>query len=74
MSPVLDGHWGTGVRPQYAMGTTTPNANTGVPSVDGMPAIVDGTPVRVVVLALSAAAGLTALKVAGFKFNIGVSA
>jgi hypothetical protein len=34
---------------------------------------IDGTPVRVVVLALSAAAGLMALKAAGFKFNVGVS-
>jgi hypothetical protein len=35
--------------------------------------IVDGTPIRVVVLALAAAAGLTALKMAGIRFNIGVS-
>lgn len=35
--------------------------------------IIDGTPVRVVVLALSAAVGLTALRWAGFKFNVGVS-
>lgn len=34
---------------------------------------IDGTPVRVVVLALAAAAGLTALKLAGFRFNVGVS-
>jgi hypothetical protein len=36
--------------------------------------VIDGTPVRVVVLAFSAAAGLTALKWAGFRFNVGVSA
>jgi hypothetical protein len=35
--------------------------------------VVDGTPVRVCVLALAAAAGLTALKFAGFRFNVGVS-
>lgn len=35
--------------------------------------VIDGTPVRVVVLALAAAAGLTALRWAGFRFNIGVS-
>lgn len=35
--------------------------------------VIDGTPVRVVVLALAAAASLTALKWAGFKFNVGVS-
>lgn len=34
---------------------------------------IDGTPIRVVVLALAAAAGLTALKMAGIRFNIGVS-
>lgn len=36
--------------------------------------VVDGTPVRVVVYALSAAVGLFALRMAGFKFNVGVSA
>lgn len=35
---------------------------------------VNGTPVRVVVIALAAAAGLTALRLAGFRFNVGVSA
>ncbi len=35
---------------------------------------VNGTPVRIVVLAFAAAAGLTALKLAGFRFNVGVSA
>lgn len=35
--------------------------------------VVDGTPVRVVMLALSAAAAITALKWAGFRFNVGVS-
>lgn len=35
--------------------------------------VIDGTPVRVVVLALAAAAGLWALKVAGLRFNVGVS-
>jgi hypothetical protein len=36
--------------------------------------VIDGTPIRVVVLAVAAAAGLTALKWAGFRFNVGVSA
>lgn len=36
--------------------------------------IVDGTPIRVVVLALAAAGGLFALKTAGLRFNVGVSA
>lgn len=35
--------------------------------------VIDGTPVRVVVLMFAAAAGLTALRFAGFKFNVGVS-
>lgn len=35
--------------------------------------VVDGTPVRVVLYALSAAAGLWALRLAGIKFNVGVS-
>lgn len=35
--------------------------------------VIDGTPIRVVVLCLAAAAGLTALKWAGFRFNVGVS-
>lgn len=39
-----------------------------------LPSIIDGTPVRVVVLSLSAAVGLWALHAAGFRFNVGVSA
>lgn len=35
--------------------------------------VIDGTPVRVVVLTLSAAGALLALKWAGFRFNVGVS-
>lgn len=35
--------------------------------------VVDGTPVRVALLALSAAVSLTALRWAGFRFNVGVS-
>lgn len=56
----------------YQMPTHT---TTGTAPVDaGIAQVVDGTPVRVVVLAFSAAAGLMALKLAGFKFNVGVSA
>jgi hypothetical protein len=36
--------------------------------------IIDGTPVRVGVLAFAAAAGLWAFKMAGLRFNVGVSA
>jgi hypothetical protein len=35
--------------------------------------VIDGTPVRVVVLGLAAAATLTALRWSGVKFNVGVS-
>jgi hypothetical protein len=35
---------------------------------------VNGTPVRIVTIAFAAAAGLFALKLSGFKFNVGVSA
>lgn len=35
---------------------------------------VNGTPVRIVTIAFAAAAGLWAIKLAGFKFNVGVSA
>lgn len=34
--------------------------------------VIDGTPVRVAMLALAAAVGLAALKWAGFRFNVGV--
>lgn len=36
--------------------------------------VVDGTPMRVVIYAFAAAAGIVALRMAGFKFNVGVSA
>jgi hypothetical protein len=36
-------------------------------------AVIDGTPVRVVVICLAAAAGLAALGAAGLKFSIGAS-
>lgn len=48
--------------------------NTGVPAADSQAAVViDGTPVRVLLLAGIGAAGLFALKLSGFKFNVGVS-
>lgn len=36
--------------------------------------VIDGTPVRVVMLAAGAALGVMAFKWAGVKFNVGVSA
>jgi hypothetical protein len=56
--------------PQVAVGGPTNGAAT-----DGMgTSVIDGTPVRVVVLCLAAAGGLFALKQAGLRFNVGVSA
>jgi hypothetical protein len=67
-----------GVQPQYiptagSMPTRAPNEpprslGSGADSV-----VIDGTPVRVVVLALAAAAALTALRFGGVRFNVGVS-
>lgn len=56
---------------QVGVGGPTSGATT-----DGLTgtSIIDGTPVRVVVLALAAAGGLFALKTAGLRFNVGVSA
>lgn len=36
-------------------------------------AVIDGTPVRVVTISLAAALGLIALRMGGFRFNVGVS-
>jgi hypothetical protein len=35
--------------------------------------VIDGTPIRVVVLAASAALAIMALRWSGFRFNVGVS-
>jgi len=65
--------------PQYVTTANPGLGNAGMPNApDNVRAasnaiVVDGTPVRVAVLALSAAAGLTALKWAGFRFNVAVS-
>lgn len=47
--------------------------NTPAGVVTGSHVVIDGTPVRVAMLALAAAFGLAALKWAGFRFNVGVS-
>lgn len=39
----------------------------------GNSAVIDGTPIRVVIICLAAAAGLFALSAAGLKFSIGAS-
>jgi hypothetical protein len=75
MAVLSNGH---GIAPQFIIGASAGDAGTPVsgavptPGVSGTVA-VDGTPVRVVVLAFAAAAGLVALKMAGFRFNVGVS-
>lgn len=35
--------------------------------------VVDGTPIRVIVYTFAAAAAIVALRMAGFKFNVGVA-
>lgn len=56
------------------VGTPQPNGNPAA-TMDGVSGkvAINGTPVRIVVLALAAAAGLTVLKLSGFRFNVGVS-
>lgn len=67
---VLNGYSG-GV--QFVQGSPAVDTGDITPPSVGNAAVIDGTPVRVVVLALSAAAGLAALHIAGFRFSIGVS-
>lgn len=62
VAPAVDA--GAGSPGQPSTGTTTGTGTN----------VIDGTPVRVVVLALAAAGGLFALKAAGLRFNVGVSA
>ena len=59
--------------PLASGGSGTAAPGVAVPSTT-IPSVIDGTPVRVVTLALASAAGLWALKLAGFRFNVGVSA
>lgn len=61
----------------FSPGAASPQAAANPGAVfdgaNGRP-VIDGTPVRIVVLALAAATGLTVLKLSGFRFNVGVSA
>lgn len=77
----LNGHsvpvYGMGT-PGYAGGgaaapSAAANPATMMDNARGSLAGINGTPVRIVVLAFAAAAGLTALKLSGFRFNVGVS-
>lgn len=57
-----------------ALGPPPQVGGNGAPSVQASTAVVvDGTPMRVAVLGVSAAFALWALRKAGFKFNVGVS-
>jgi hypothetical protein len=74
---VLNGHTypaygGVGGPRSQANGAPQPVADFGSVSAGGN-LVIDGTPLRVVVLAFAAAAGLTALRLGGFRFNVGVS-
>jgi hypothetical protein len=67
-----------GVTPQYVptAGSTPTRAPNEPPRVLGggtNSVTIDGTPVRVVVLALAAAGALAALRFGGIRFNVGVS-
>jgi hypothetical protein len=67
-----------GVTPQFIPHTGQVNgsanpANAGPPQMTANAMVIDGTPVRVVVLAIAAAVGLTALRMGGIRFNVGVS-
>lgn len=56
--------------PQTGGGSVNPQP---VAELSGAVHIIDGTPVRVVILAVAAAAGLAALRLGGFRFNVGVT-
>lgn len=60
--------------PVYAVPPGTGGPVNSAPTMQNQAVVIDGTPVRVVTYALAAAAGLWALRLAGFKFNVGVSA
>lgn len=67
-----------GITPQYiatagATPTRAPNEPPRVLGGGSDTVVIDGTPVRVVVLALAAAAALAALRFGGIRFNVGVS-
>lgn len=65
-----------GVTPQFIPNTTSAApaaAVSGPPQMTANAVVIDGTPVRVVVLAIAAAVGLTALRIGGIRFNVGVS-
>lgn len=66
--------YGVGYQAVTVPGTTAQpsDAATAQPTQVGGTVVVDGTPVRVVAICLAAAAGLTALRWGGLRFNVGV--
>lgn len=60
--------------PAAPLATGGTAANGAAQPTTTLPSVIDGTPIRVVILSMSAAAGLWALHVAGFRFNVAVSA
>lgn len=64
-SPVYINTGATPTPPAAGTTATGPTANN--------VGVIDGTPVRVVILCLAAAAGLMALRAGGLKFSIGAS-
>jgi len=74
--PLLNGHPTNRVAyvPAAATAAGIPiGGPTTSPAPGATSVVIDGTPVRVVTYALAAAAGLFALRMAGFKFNVGVA-
>lgn len=69
----LQGHSRGAGYVQPPQGTYAGGAVNAASPTTNMPAVIDGTPIRIVVLAMSAAAGLVALHWAGFRFQVGVS-
>lgn len=51
----------------------TQNSPSGAMDKSTGAVVIDGTPMRVVTIALAAAVSIVALKWAGFRFNVGVS-
>lgn len=61
------------VNPFFTGGVqATPNTNNGPAAQFSTSVSVDGTPMRVAILGISAGIALWALRKAGFKFNVGV--
>lgn len=60
------------LNPGYYQQQAPAMVNTPANVVTGSRVVIDGTPVRVAMLAIGAAVGIAALRWAGFRFNVGV--